>query len=162
MSEFAQAAQRGILPEQTHHDRFAVQHRNDGNADVHLGVINAHLDAAVLRQAFFGDVEVAQNFDARNDGRLKALELRGHGNVLQLAVNAVADAEFVLERFEMDVRRAQFDGVLQNLVDEADDGRLVFRGLVEVGVLGVFVNDLESLFPRRACRWCPRRRRGVF
>ena len=44
---------------------------------------------------------------------------------MQFAVNAVTDFEFVLERFEMDVRSAQLDGVFQNLVDEADDGRLV-------------------------------------
>jgi len=46
----------------------------------------------------------------------------------------------------MDVRRAQFDGVLQNLVDEADDRSLVLGGLVEIGVLGIFVNDLETFF----------------
>ena len=92
----------------------------------------------------------------------KRFSCAGTGTVLQHAVNAVADAEFVLERFQVDVRRAQFDGVLQHLVDEADDGRLVLGGVVEVGVLGVFVNDLESPFPRRACRWCRRRRRGVF
>ena len=145
-ADFAKAAQRGILPQQTHDDRFAVQHRNHGNADVHLGVVNAHLDAAVLRQAFFRDVEMAQNFDARNDGRLKSFQLRRHGHFLQLAVNAVADAEFVLERFEVDVRRAQFDRVLQNLVDEADDRSLVLRAFVQIVVLGIFVNDLDAFF----------------
>ena len=89
---------------------------------------------------------MAQNLDARNDGRLKALQLRRHRNVLQHAVNAVADAKFIFERFEVNVRRAQFDGVLQHLVDEADDGGFVFRGRVEVGVLGVFVNDFKAFF----------------
>src|SRR5208282_82135 len=46
----------------------------------------------------------------------------------------------------MDVRRAQINGVLQNLVDEADDGRLVLGGFIQIGVLGIFVNDLKSLF----------------
>jgi hypothetical protein len=76
----------------------------------------------------------------------KRFQLRGHGNFLQFAVNAVADAKFVLERFEVDVRGAQLNRVLQNLVDEADDGRLVFGGFIEVGVLGVFINDLEAFF----------------
>ncbi len=57
--DFTEAAQRGILPEQTHDDRLAVQHRNHRDADVHVGVIEANLDAAVLRQAFFRDVEMA-------------------------------------------------------------------------------------------------------
>ena len=75
-ADLAQAAQRGVLPEQTHDDRFAVQHRNDGNADVHFRVVDADFDASVLRQAFFRDVEMAQNFNARNDGGLKMFELR--------------------------------------------------------------------------------------
>ena len=105
--------------------------------------VNADLDAAVLRQAFLGDVEMAENLHARNDGRLEPLELRGHGHLLQHAVNAVADAEFVLERLEVDVRRAQFDGVGQDLVDEPDD-RGVLGGVVEVGILlAVLVHDLE-------------------
>ena len=123
-----------------------MQHRNHRDPDVHLGVVEPDSDAAVLRQAFFGDVEMAQDFDARHDGRLETLELCGHGNVLQHAVNAVTDAKLVLERFEMNVRRAQLDGVLQNLVDEADDRGFVLLGFVEIGVLGIIVNDLESLF----------------
>src|ERR1017187_4745595 len=144
--EFAHAAQRGILAKQTHHDRFAVQHRNDRNADVHFGVVETNLDAAILGQALFGDVQMAQNFDARNDRGLKALELRGNGNVLQHAVNPVADAEFVFEGFEVNVRRAQLDGIFQNLVDEADDGRFILGGLVQIGVLGIFINDLKTFF----------------
>jgi hypothetical protein len=46
----------------------------------------------------------------------------------------------------MDVGGAQLDRVFQNLVDEADDGRLVLFAGIEIGVLGVFVNDLNRLF----------------
>src|ERR1035437_5281311 len=144
--DFAKAAQRGILPEQTNHDGLAVQHRNHGNADVHLGGFDANFDASVLRQSFFRDVEMAQNFDAREDGRLKLFQLEGNRSLLQLAVNAVADAKFVLERFEMDVRGAQFNRVFQNLVDEADDGSFVLRAAVEIGVLGIFIDDLDGFF----------------
>src|SRR5262249_41898026 len=38
-----------ILPEQTHHHCFAVQHRDHRHADVHLAVLHANLDASVLR-----------------------------------------------------------------------------------------------------------------
>ena len=123
-----------------------MQHGNHGNANVHLRVFDAHLDAAVLRQAFFRDVEMAQNLDARNNGRLELFQLRRHGHFLQLAVNAVPDSEFVLERFQVDVRGAQFDRVLQHLVDEADDRSLVLGAFVEVGVLGVFIHHLNAFF----------------
>ena len=74
-------------------------------------VVDADLDAAVLRQALLGDVQVAENLDARNDRRLKALDLRRHRHLLQHAVDAVADAQLVFERLEVNVGGAQLDGV---------------------------------------------------
>ena len=101
------------------------------------------LDGAVLGQAFFRDVEMAQNLDARNDGGLKALDLRRHGDFLQHAVNAVTDAEFLLERFEMNVRSAQLDGVGKDLVDEFDDGSVLGGGL-QVGIfIAALVHDQQ-------------------
>ena len=111
-----------------------MQHRDDRDADVHLRVVDPDLDAAVLRQPLLGDVQVAENLDARHDGRLEALDLRRHRHVLQHAVNAVADAELVLERLEVDVRGPQLDRVPQDLVDEADDRGVLGRA-VQVGVL---------------------------
>src|SRR5579871_3320807 len=43
------------LVEQTHHDAFAMDHRDDRNADVDFPALYAHLDAAVLRQPLLGD-----------------------------------------------------------------------------------------------------------
>ena len=102
-------------------------------SDVHLGLLNADLDAAVLRQAFFGDIEMAENLHARHDGRLETFHLCRHGYFLQDAVDAVADAQLVLEGFQMDVGGAQVDRVFQDLVDETDD-RGVLGGLVEIGI----------------------------
>ena len=121
-----------------------MQHRDDRDADVHLGILDANLDAPILRQALLGDVEVAENLHARHDGRLEPLDLGRHRHVLQHAVNAVADAEFVLERLEVDVRGAQLDGVAQHLVDEADDGGVLGCG-VQVGVLlAMVLHDLKG------------------
>ena len=85
-----------------------------------------------------------ENLDARHDGRLEPLDLRGHRHFLQQAVDAVADAQFVLERLDVNVRRAQRERVAEDLIDEADDAR-VFGGLVEVAVvLAVVRDDLEA------------------
>ena len=73
--------------------------------------VKADFNAAILRQAFFRDVQMAEDFDARNNRRLEPLELGRHRNFLQDAVNPVADAKFIFEGFEMNVRRAQFHGV---------------------------------------------------
>ena len=76
---------------------------------------SADLDAPVLRQPFLGDVQMAQNLDARNDGRLESLDLRRHRYFLQDAVNPVTDAELLLERLQVDVRGAQLDRVASKL-----------------------------------------------
>ena len=72
--------------------------------------------------------------------------MSGHGNFLKFAVNTVTNFEFVLERFEVDVGGAQFNRVLQNLIDEANDGRLVFRAVVEIVAFGIFVDDGDAFF----------------
>ena len=43
----------------------------------------------------------------------------------------------------MDVGGAQFNGILKDLVDEANDRRFIFGSGVEVGILGVFIDDLN-------------------
>ena len=40
------------------------------------------MDSAILRETFLRDVQVTQNLDARNNGRLKPLHLRGHRHFL--------------------------------------------------------------------------------
>src|SRR5208337_4869761 len=75
-----------------------------------------------------------QNLDAGNNGGLKSFDLRRHRNLLQHAVNPVADAQLVLKRLQMNVRSAQFDGVGEDLVDKFDDGGVLGR-VFEVGVL---------------------------
>ena len=81
-AEVAGAAEFGILPQQTHDHRFTVQHRDDRDADIHLGVFNANLDATVLRETFFRDIEMTEDLDARHDGRLETFDLRRHRHFL--------------------------------------------------------------------------------
>src|SRR6266850_6517141 len=121
------AQQGGVLPQQPHHHRFTVQHRYYRYTNVHLAVVQPDLDAAILRQPLFRDVQMAQNFDAGNDGRLKTLDLGRHRHVLQYAVDAVADAKFVFERFEVNVRGAKLDGISQHLVHKSYDGGILGR-----------------------------------
>ena len=81
------------------------------------------LDAAVLRPAFFGDVDLAHDLDAGNHRgeqpprRTVAFD--------QDAVDAVADADAVGERLDMDVAAARRDRLGQDQVDQLDDGGVV-------------------------------------
>ena len=81
------------------------------------------LDAAVLRHAALGDVELRHDLEARDERRLE-LQRRLH-DFLQRAVDAVAHAQLVLEALEVDVRRAALHGVGEDRVDELDDRRVI-------------------------------------
>ena len=60
-AEVLDAEDRVAAVEDAEHDRLAVDHRDDRHADVDLAAGDLELDAAVLRQALLGDVEVAED-----------------------------------------------------------------------------------------------------
>ena len=91
------------------------------HAQVELLALHAHHDAAVLRQATLGDVELGHDLDAR-DHRGGQVGGRRFG-FLEHAVDAVAHLQAVLERFDVDVGGAHLDRALDDQVDQADDRR---------------------------------------
>ncbi len=144
-AELVHAQQNGGAVEQTQHDRFSVQHWNHRDADVYLMVGDANLNTSVLGDSLFSNVQLAQDLEPRDDGGLELLDLGGHRCFLEHAVDAVTDAQRVLERLDMHVRSPQFDGLGEDLVDEADDGGSFSRlGQVHI-VVGVRVDDLEAV-----------------
>jgi hypothetical protein len=78
------------------------------------------LDSFILMR--LGDVQAAHHLQARRQflGKLH----RRLGDLLQDAVHAVAHAVGLLVGLEVDVRGAAADGIQQQLVDIADDGRV--------------------------------------
>ncbi len=108
--------------EDTHHHRFAEAGRHGGDAQVQLLALHAQLNAAVLRQAALGDVELGHD--------LHAADHRGGGtgrrrfHFVQHAIDAVAHFQAILERLDMHVGCALFHRALQDQVDQADHRRL--------------------------------------
>ncbi len=101
---------------------------HDGDAEVDEAALVADAEAAVLRDAALGDVELAHDLDAREDG-LVMLARDGRHGLLQHAVDAVLDEERVVVGLEMDIRGAAFERGEDGGVDQADDGRdVVFGG----------------------------------
>jgi hypothetical protein len=110
-----------------------------------------HLDAAVLRQAALGDVEVGHHLQARDDGRM-LLHLGRH-DLVQDAVDTQADARAVARDLDVDVAGAVADGALDHRVDHVDHragaGHLVDLGVVvrdrrgnQFEVVGLGVDEL--------------------
>ena len=114
-------------------DAFAEHGRQDADAHVDRVAADVQLDAAVLRQAALGDVEVGHDLDAAGDGHGQVARRRHH--LVEHAVAAVAHLVFVFERLEVDVAGLVLDGQQEHHVDELAD-----RG----GVL-----DFHAGFPGR-------------
>src|SRR5690349_11373630 len=89
--------------ENTKHDRFAVNHRNDRNAKVDFAPGDAKTNASVLRDALFSDVQVRKNLDAADNRRVILAKLGRHRRLDQHAVDAITDAELILERLDVHV-----------------------------------------------------------
>ena len=130
-----------VLVQDPHHHRLPMVGGDDTHPKVEFLLAHRDLDAAVLGPAPLGDVELGENLDAREDG---AEEPSGGAVSLdQYAVDPVADANAVLERLDVDVRRPKLHGLGNHQVDEPDDrgaalvdlflaGPRVFLGLGEI------------------------------
>ena len=94
-------------------------------ADPHIdrARADAQRDAAVLRQALFGNVEFGHDFQARNQRRMQR-PIRLH-HVAQRAVDAKAHGGMALVGFDVDVAGTVAHRLRQQRVEHADDGRVV-------------------------------------
>ena len=127
-------------------DRFLAEDRRQGrDAEVDLAVVEAELDAPVLREPALGDVEVGHDLETREDRRLEPLGRRQH--LVQYAIHPEPDAEDLLVRLEVDVGGALLDRVDEHHVHELDDGRFVGRLLqledVDLGAFFAVLDDLD-------------------
>ena len=119
-SKFVGAAERRALLGDAHHDFFAQDAGQGGDAEVEVDPARAERQAAVLRDALLGDVHVRDDFDARDDG---ARDGAGQGgSVVEHAVDAVSHADLVPFGLDVNVAGAVGDAAGDDGVDEADDG----------------------------------------
>ena len=133
-----------VLVEETKDDLFAEEGRQHRDAEVDLlrlaALVVADLDAAVLRQALLGDVELRHDLHARHDG-VAILHRRRH-DVVEDAVDAVPDAQLLLVRLDVNVAGALLNGGHEHDVHEPDDRRVftLARERVRADLLQLFEN----------------------
>ncbi len=125
----------GLLVEQAQHHAFAAPGRNRRHAHVDRAAGHAQADAAILRQAPLGDVELGHDLDAA-DHRARDRLLRTE-HFTQHAVDAETHHEAILVWLDVDVGRAFLDRLGEQRVDEADDRRIVvgFEQILRFGQL---------------------------
>ena len=109
-AQIVEIARRAV--EQAHDDAFAVERGQRGNAQIDFAAQRLDLDAAVLRQAALGDVQLGHQLQARDDGGLQLARRRLL--IEQHAVHAEADAEFLFERLDVNVAGALLDGLARS------------------------------------------------
>ena len=109
--------------EHAHDDLLAVDVGQRVDAEVDEVVLaERDLDGAVLRDALLCDVHVAHDLHARREG---ALHLAADAQHLhERSVDAEADAQFLLEGLDVDVRGAHLQCLEQEPVDEPHDRRV--------------------------------------
>ncbi len=98
---------------------------HDGDAEVDEAALVAHAEAAVLGHAALGDVELAHDLDAAQDGGVVLARDGRHGR-LQHAVDAVLDDHRIVVGLDVNVGGAAFERGEDGGVDQPDDGADVF------------------------------------
>ncbi len=133
------------LVQKTQNDLLAEEGREHRDTVVHvLAAAKLDLDAAVLRQAALGDVELAHDLDAGCYGVFQ-LQRRFH-HLVEHAVDAVAHPEELLVRLDMDIGRLLLDGVGENKVDQLDDRGVLGGALQRADIDLLFLpDDLQVL-----------------
>src|SRR5262249_15478993 len=107
--------------EHAEHGVFAMTGGHDGDTQVDEAALVLNAEAAVLRDSAFGDIEIAENFYARDDGGVAFLGDGLHG-VLQDAVNAVLHRNICVACFDVDIASASLESGEDESFDEANDG----------------------------------------
>ena len=115
--------------QQTQHGALAVGAGQDADAHIDCTGTDAQTDAAVLRQAFFRNVEIGHDLQARYQCGVQC-PVRLH-HLAQRAVYPKTHAGMALVRLDMDIAGAIARGLREQRVEHADD-RCIVRGFKEV------------------------------
>ena len=118
-TELADLENSAIFRQQANDCRFAMLrgHRRDPHIDVRS--CNPQMRGAILRQPALGDVQSGENLDARDQGLRQHVGRRR--NHAQQTVDPHTQRQGGAERFDMDVRRPQLHGFVQEIVHGAHD-----------------------------------------
>ncbi len=110
----------------------------DAQIDRGLAFVRAELDTAILREPLFCDVEARHDLETTDDRSLKALRWIGHD--LEHTVDAVAEAEPLFQRFQMNIARLEAVGLKDHQIDEAENVGVV-AALATLFVLALFFDN---------------------
>ena len=107
--------------------------RHGADTQIQVPAADGDLDAPVLRNALLRDLHLRHDLEARENRTLQALRRRVH--LAERAIDAVADAELLLHRLDVDIGRLHLDRRRDDHVGELDDRAVIAGGRVVGPVL---------------------------
>ncbi len=116
-----------LFVEDAEHGIFAVDGGHDGDTEVDGAAVVLDAETAILGDAALGNVELAHDLDARDDGRVMLFADGRHG-VGEHAVDAELDDDRVVARLDVNVAGAALERGENRGIDEADDRAHVRAG----------------------------------
>ena len=140
-SQMAKLLAHRFLVQHAEHGIFAMHCGHDGDAEVNQPPLVADPEAAVLGNAALGNVQLAHDLDAAENGGV-VLACDGRHGRLQHAVDAVLDDQRIVVGFDVNIGGAALESGEDGGIDQADDGADVFfAGQLLNGdvFIGVFV-----------------------
>ena len=141
-AQLTQFQAASLLVEQTQYHPLAVPGRQGRNPHINCPANQSQTDTAVLRQAFFGDIQLGHDLDPRDDHwRQRARRLQ---YLTQHTVDPQANRQAVFKGFDMNIGRIFLDRLGQQRVDQTNDRRLIL-GLQQVFRLGQRLRDREQV-----------------
>ncbi len=115
----------GIFLQDAQHRTLAMPGRQCRNADIHGLARYPQGDAAVLRQAFLGDIQLRHHLEARHHGGMQsAMRL---DDAAHRAINAEAHYRTRFVRLDMHVGGPGVERLREDGVDHADDRGAIVR-----------------------------------
>src|ERR1700733_6292902 len=123
--EVAELLAHRFFVEHAEHRIFAVHRGHDADTEVDQAAFVTHSETAILGDAALGNVELAHDLDARQDGGVVFAGDRRHGH-LQHAVDAVLYDHRVVVGFNVNIGGAALERGEDGGVDQANNGADVF------------------------------------
>ena len=115
----------GILVQQTQHDALAMPGGQCGYAHIDRAPSQAQRNAPILRQSFFGNIQLGHDLDARHHGRMQHAMWFDH--IFQRAIDTEAHHRTRFKRFDVNVRSVFAHRLRQQGIDHAYHRRIIFH-----------------------------------
>src|SRR4029077_10568430 len=113
-----------LLSKESKTDALARNGRDRCDTNIDRLTVEFQVDSPILGKASLRYIQVRHDFQSRDHRGLEHFDIRRNGDFVKNSIDAIANLQIVLQRFDMNVRRPLFERFPENLVDKFDNGRL--------------------------------------